>query len=162
MGKELDKYLNQVVKHKKFGKCKVLNIIDYSTGSIKCELQDTKEVKTLILSSKFFENVTEDYYVDHSKKSVSLTSKRKLNQYKRPRSGSSNLVKKIDREEREKEFDNYLRSERVLTIEEIIERDYYEDRSEDLTLAEFNQEAYYDGVDMDDPYESYYDHHDDD
>lgn len=96
MKKELNNLVGEIVKHKKFGRCEVVRVLNGEEGKIICKILDSGETKTLVFSKQFFMNIS-----SYETKDILIKAKRKqLHKevdYKKYRNHP--LIKEIDRKE---------------------------------------------------------------
>lgn len=123
-------YLGKVLRHKTYGECLVVKVLDNGT-KLECEILETKNRKLFVLSLRFFDGVTEDYYLDNQINTNYYHSQQRLL--------NGSLSKPV--------VNRYSRSKPQYKHSHYDDQEYM---GEDQTLATFNQEAYYDGEDMGD------------
>jgi hypothetical protein len=96
MKKVLNNLVGEIVKHKKFGRCEVIKVINGDEGKIMCKILESGDTKTLVFSKQFFNTVS-----DYKTKNVELKPiKKQIHKevnYMKYRNHP--LVKEIDRKE---------------------------------------------------------------
>ena len=58
MRKNLEDYVGKTLEHKAFGKCVVLRILSHKDYHVEVKVTESQDIKTLVLSSRYFKNVT--------------------------------------------------------------------------------------------------------
>lgn len=96
MKKALNDLMGEIVKHKKFGRCEVIKVISGDEGKIMCKILESGDIKTLVFSKQFFNNVS-DYETKNIELKAIKKQKHKEIDYKKYRNHP--LVKEIDRKE---------------------------------------------------------------
>lgn len=96
MKKELNNLVGEIVSHKKFGKCEVIKVINGEEGKIMCKIIESNEIKTLVFSKQFFNNVSDYETINIELKPIKKQKHKEIN-YMKYRNHP--LVKEIDRKE---------------------------------------------------------------
>ena len=119
MKKRINDLVGEIVKHKKFGRCEVLKIVNDDQGKIVCKVIETGEIKTLVFCKQFFDEVskfeTKEITIKVAKKQI-----HKEVDYKKYRDHP--LIKEIDRKE-----SGYLFESRRIDDEDNDDEEDYEE-----------------------------------
>lgn len=96
--RDLSNLVGQVIEHKKLGPCEVLEIVSKDEGKFIGRVVATEEVKKLIFSSQFFNNVDE-YLTVNVKVAKKVEPSRVHKKVDLDKYRNHPLVKKIDQQE---------------------------------------------------------------
>ena len=97
--RDITSLINQVIVHKKYGPCLVIEVVSANEGKFVARLEQTGEVKKFILNPNFFENV-EGYVVKEIKAPKTNDRSRHYKKVDLDKYRKHPLIQEIDKREK--------------------------------------------------------------